>query len=382
DKEGLDKAGLDEEGSGSDKPNRGQKMREIDQEKLGAFIKQTGGMVAAGFNCVTSVLGDRLGLFSELADLGPSSSEALAASLGLHERWVREWLHQQVCIGQVDYDAQTQHFSLSPEAQAVLVDQDHPAFLMGAYDSAVAVVPAMEKLETAFRTGIGMDYDEHGASCACGIERMGAFTKRHRLVPEILPLLPSMEEKLFRGAQVADVGCGGALSTIAMAQAFPRSEFVGYDTSSHALARARANIAEAGVENVRLSDPLQEPLPEYPFFDLITTFDVIHDTPYPARLMQDIHRALKDDGYWLCEDIKGFESFDENRLHHPIAALLYGFSVTICMSAGLSEADGAGLGTLGFTKDLAQKMGQAAGFSGFQQLALDNPMNNYYTFSR
>ena len=181
---------------------------------------------------------------------------------------------------------------------------------------------------------------------------------------------------------VADVGCGGGLATIALAQAYPQSSFVGYDTSDEALARARANLQETGLTNVRFCNPFQEPLPQTRAFDLITTFDVIHDTPYPQDLIDQIYAALQDDGRWLCEDIKGFDSFEDNLKHHPIAALLYGFSVTVCMNSGLSAADGAGLGTLGFTESVAREMTGRAGFREFELLEIENPMNNYYLLGK
>ena len=357
-------------------------MTAVDPDKLGDFLKQTGGMVTAGFNCAISVLGDRLGLFKALYEIGPCDSAALAEALDLHERWVREWLQHQACVGQIEYDATSKCFALSAEAHAVLVDADHPAYLMGAYDAALAVFPAVEKLQQSFRTGVGMSYDEHGPDCACGVERMGAFSKQHRLVPEMLPQIPQMQQRLLGGGMVADVGCGGALSTIAMAQAFPDSQFIGYDTSAVALQRAKANVAEAGVTNIKLLDPLNDPLPQQPTFDLVTTFDVVHDTPYPDRLISDIYRALKPQSYWLCEDIKGFETFNENLQNHPIAGLLYGFSVMVCMNSGLSTEDGAGLGTLGFTRNLAEQMTLAAGFDEFSQLDIDSPMNNYYLLKK
>ena len=357
-------------------------MAAVDQDKLGDFLKQTGGMVAAGFNCAISVLGDRLGLFETLYAIGPCDSATLAKKLHLHERWVREWLQHQACVGQVDYDPNSGVFALSAEAHAVLVDADHPAYLMGAYDAALAVFPAVETLQQSFRTGLGMSYDEHGPNCACGIERMGAFSKQHRLVPEMLPMIPHMQERLTAGAKVADVGCGGALSTIAMAQAFPNSQFVGYDTSEEALRRARANVAESGVTNIQLCNPLHEPLPQQPTFDLVTTFDVVHDTPYPDRLITDIYNALRAESYWLCEDIKGFETFTENLQNHPMAGLLYGFSVMVCMNSGMSTEDGAGLGTLGFTRNLAEQMTKVAGFEDFSQLDIESPMNSYYLLKK
>ncbi len=350
----------------------------IDKDKLNEFIRQTGSNVTAGFNCVVSVLGDRVGLFKGLSKIGGGTSQQLADSLGLNERWVREWLQHQACVNQIEYEEETQRFSISPEAESVLVDEDSPAYLMGAYHSALSVFPAAEKLEDAFRSGIGMTYDDHGSSCACGMEKMGAYTKKHRLVQEILPLVPGLVDRLTDGIKVADVGCGGALSTVVMAKAFPSSTFVGYDTSEHALALARKNIEEMGVQNVTVANPSAEPLPSDSSLDFVTTFDVVHDTPYPDQMIQDIFGSLATGGQWLCEDIKGLNSFEENLREHPMAAMLYGFSITICMSSGLSTADGAGLGTLGFTEALAEKMMIDSGFADFKNLEVDTPLNNYY----
>ncbi|MEM9623212.1 MAG: methyltransferase domain-containing protein [Pseudomonadota bacterium] len=354
---------------------------QLDGDALRRFVKRSGDMVAAGFNCAITVAGDRLGLYVALQQHGPVTPTELAEATGLHERWLREWLQHQACVKQVEY-ADDGRFFLSPEAAAVLVDSDHPAYLMGAFDSAVAVAPAVDKLQEAFRTGLGMSYDDHGASCACAVEKMGAFTKQHRLVPELIPLIEGLHEQLSAGIKVADVGCGGALSSIAMALRYPASEFVGYDISEHALDRARENIAEAGVSNVSVCNPLQQPLPATGEYEFVATFDVIHDTPYPAQLIADIHAALKPGGHWLCEDIRGFETFAENLREHPMAGMLYGFSVMVCMSAGLSTADGAGLGTLGFTEGVAREMTAAAGFASFRKLDVDNPLNNYYVLTR
>lgn len=357
-----------------------QAARKLDSDKLKNFVKQTGDMVAAGFNCAITVLGDRLDLYQGLSKLGPSTPEQLASASELHPRWVREWLQHQACVGQVEFVDGL--FSLSPEAEAVLVDENHPAFLMGAFDSAVSVGPAVDRLQDAFRTGIGMSYDEHGPSCACAIERMGAFTKNHRLVPELIPHITTMHEALTDGARVIDVGCGGALSTLAMARHYPNSEFVGYDISEHALARARGNLEEAQLANVQVANPLDEPMPQDESIDFATTFDVIHDTPYPAQLIDDIYRSLKPGGVWLCEDIRGFETFEENLAKHPMAGMLYGFSVMVCMNSAMSTPDGAGLGTLGFTENLARKMTATAGFTGFERLEVDNPLNNYYVLNK
>ena len=349
---------------------------ELDRDRLETFLKFIGGQVAAGFNCALSGLGDQLGLYRALADIGPTSSDELAAHTGLHERWLREWLRHQACVGQVEYA--DGRFGLSPEAAIVLADDNHPFFFASGFGAVTATYPAMPRLPEAFRTGLGLAYDEHGAACACGIERMSAYMQRRELVPKLLPEVDGVVAKLEQGAAVADVGCGSGTALIAMAEAFPNSTFTGYDTSRHALARATANVEASGVANVYFVDPAETPLPGEPTLDLVTTFDVVHDTTHPAALLRAIRGSLRDDGVWLCSDIKSFPTFEQNLAENPMAALLYGFSVTVCMSASMSTPDGAGLGTLGFNEEVAREMSAAAGFSRFEILDYGNALNSFY----
>jgi len=351
---------------------------EIDKEKLERFSQRVVGSIAAGLNCAISSLGDALGLYRALHELRSADSSELAQHTGLSERWVREWLRHQACMGQIDYDAATDRFFLSPEAVAVLVNTQHPAYFGGGFESATSAFGSLPGLVESFRSGIGLTYDDHGPGCASGIERMTRFFNEFLLVPKILPLLDDVVDKLRGGGSVADVGCGGGVATLAMATAFPDATVIGYDISNHALERARHRLSHLDLPNVRFVNPLEEPMPEGPTFDLITTFDVIHDAPRPQPLLESIHRALKDDGTFLCEDIRSFPTFQENLQQHPMAGLLYGFSIMVCMSSALSTADGAGLGTLGFNEAVARDMTAAAGFSRFRRLDYDNPMNNYY----
>lgn len=348
----------------------------VDRDRLEAFHKLIGDQVAAGFNCSLSSLGDRLGLYRAVKETGPTTSEELAAHTGLHERWLREWLRHQACVGQLEYA--DGRFSLSPEGAVVLAREGHPFFFASAFRAVTATYPAIPKLPEAFRTGLGLAYDEHGPACACGIERMSAWMQRKELVPKLLPDLPDVVDKLERGAAVADVGCGAGTAMLAMAEAFPASTFVGYDTSKHALALASRNCAQSGAQNVRVADPSAEPMPGGPTFDLVTTFDVVHDTTHPADLLRAIRRALKEDGAWLCSDIRSFPTFEQNLAEHPLASLLYGFSVTVCMSASLSTPDGAGLGTLGFNEEVARSMATEAGFTRFTTLDYGNAINSFY----
>ena len=205
---------------------------------------------------------------------------------------------------------------------------------------------------------------------------LGPWT-RQEFVPRIIPALDGVTAKLKSGAVAADVGCGGGLALMAMAMAYPDSEFHGYDPSSHAIDRCQAKVDESGLTNVKLFVAGGESLPVEPTYDFLITFDCIHDMTKPAEVIASIKKALKQDGTWLIKDIQSHPDFKDN-LRNPFLAMLYGFSVSSCMSSALSEPDGAGLGTLGFNPDVARTMVTDAGFTGFVEHDFEDPSNLYY----
>ncbi len=353
----------------------------LDVEKIEATVKHVFGMLGGAVISGMIYLGDRLGLYRALAGAGPVTSEALATSTGLHERWVREWLRGQAAAGLIDYAGQhdgQDRFSLSPEGAMVLAEERSPAFAAGGFGGLPAQMAVIEKLPEAFKTGRGLPYDVFGAEGNRGVERMFAPWFRTMLVPVALPALDGVQAKLEAGAHVADIGCGAGVALIEMAKAFPASQFQGYEISEHALALANANKQEAGLTNVTFHDARTDPIASDASFDLITTFDCLHDMAHPAPVMQAIRQAIKPDGTWLIADIKTKSSFEENLRENPMAGMMYGFSVMSCLSSALSEPDGAGLGTLGFTEDVARVMTREAGFTRFQPRDFDHPMNAYY----
>jgi len=163
-----------------------------------------------------------------------------------------------------------------------------------------------------------------------------------------------------------------------MAKAYPASSFHGYDISQFALARAEQKRAEAGVTNVHFHDPRTEPLPVDHSVDLVTTFDCIHDMTHPQEVMAAIRDAVADDGTWLLVDIKALDTYAENVRKNPMASLMYGISVLSCMSSALSAPDGAGLGTLGLSENVARAMAAEAGFRRFRRLEIDSSVNAFY----
>ena len=326
-------------------------------------------------------LGDRLGIYRAMEGAGPLTPAELASRTGLQERWLLEWLRGQAAAELIDYqsggDDKEDRFELSPYGAAVLSDEEGSiAFASGAFTGGTPPEIA-DKLADAFRTGIGLSYEEMGPNAAHRTERMLGSWIRLALVPQIIPALDGVHEKLEKGAVVADVGCGSGLALIAMAETYPKSTFVGYDPNSHGIERARQMVAEKGLQNIELHTAGGEALPEEPRFDFILTFDCIHDMPHPSRVIAAIRRAILPDGTWLIKDIRSKPRFEDN-LGHPMLAMFYGFSVSSCMSSALSEPGGAGLGTLGFNPEVAEKMVREAGFTRFVEHDFDDPANLYY----
>ena len=197
-------------------------------------------------------LGDALGLYRALRGAGPLTSQQLADKTGLHERWVREWLHGQAAAGLVEYHGDGQ-FELSAEMGVLLADETHPKFAAGIFSDLPQRMQLLERLPESFRTGLGLPYDARGAQGARGIERVFGPWFRTALVPTVLPALDGVSDKLRAGARAADVGCGAGVALLEMAKAYPHSEFHGYDISQHALARAEDNRRAAGLEQCKVS---------------------------------------------------------------------------------------------------------------------------------
>jgi 2-polyprenyl-3-methyl-5-hydroxy-6-metoxy-1,4-benzoquinol methylase len=352
-------------------------MAELDVERLKEYAKLVFGALGGAMTSAMICLGDRLGLYRAMADGEPVDSTTLAAKTGLAERWVREWLHQQGAAGVIEHRGDGR-FALSPEGCQVLAEESSPAFGAGFFSHFPQMMTVVDRLPEAFRTGVGLPYDAFGPEGAVGVERGFAPWFRTLLVPLALPAVPGLTDALSAGTRVADVGCGGGVALIEMAKAFPQSTFHGWDVSEHALARAEQNRAAAGVTNVTFHDARHDPLPSDASFGFITTFDCLHDMTHPDAVMRAIRKAIRPDGVWLICDIKARDGYEANVAKNPMAAMMYGTSVLTCMSSALSEPDGAGLGTLGLTADLAKRMTVEAGFSSFEPLDLGHPINAFY----
>jgi SAM-dependent methyltransferase len=348
----------------------------MDADRMKEAARTIAGTLNGTMTAVMIHLGDRMGFYRTLADGSPRSSRQLADELSLDERWVREWLHQQAAAGILRHEGGS--FSLEEETALLLSDENHPAFLGGMFGHLPQQIAVVEKLPEAFRTGLGLPYDAFGPEGAVGVERGFAPWLRTLLVPMALPRLPGVVEALEGGVEVADVGCGGGVALLEMAKAFPNSRFHGFEISLHALERAAQNRREAGVENVTFHDARRNPLPDDGRYAFVTTFDCLHDMTDPARVIETIRAAIRDDGLWFIAEVKAHPTLEENVKRNPMASMMYGVSVLSCMSSSLSEPGGAGLGTLGLDATRLDAMVKRAGFSSLEEVDLRHPVNAFY----
>ncbi len=349
-----------------------------DPDKLKMFSFQVFTKLEGAVTAGMIHLGDRLGLYTAMKAAGaPMTTHQLAASLELHERWVREWAYNQAAARIIECD-EHERFSLSPEAAAVLASPEHPAYGMGMFHRLPQTMATLDDMPESFRTGVGYNYDSHGCAGAIGIERSFEPWNKTFLLPVVLPALNGVTDRLEAGATVADVGCGAGGAVLLMAGAYPKSTFSGYDISQHALDRAATKLVESGVANASFHDPRETPLAADHSVDFITTFDCIHDMTHPKQMMEALRAAIKPDGTWLLVDIKAHDSFMDNVRKNPMSPLMYGISVLSCMSSAMSTPDGAGLGTLGFSENTARRMATDAGFSHFRKLDIEHSVNAFY----
>ncbi len=347
----------------------------LDEGKMDAFLQRVVRDLSGTVVTLMCSLGDRLGLFKILATLGPVSSTELARQAGVNERYTREWLHALLSAGYLTYDPMTECFSLPGEHAPALAHEGGPVFVGGLYQQLPALLTPFNRLVRAFREGGGIPAAAFDENCWEGMSRVAATWFDNLLVPEWLPMLPDVRAKLEGGVRVADIGCGYGRALVNLAQAFPCSYFVGYDHFEPALQRARQSARKAGVEDrvrFRALD-VSEGLPEA--YDLITTFDVVHDLADPPAALRAIREALRPDGVYVMLEINSAERPEDNS--GPLGALMYGISVLYCMTTSLAH-QGAGLGTLGLPEPAVRALCRDAGFSSVRQAALNNPIHVLY----
>jgi SAM-dependent methyltransferase len=346
----------------------------IDQAKTEAFVGKVLTDATSTVATVMASIGDRLGLFKELAQ-GPATSAELAERAHINERYAREWLSEMTSAGYLAYDPISQRFTLPPEHAPVLAQEGGPFFLGAAFQQVIAEIGPYNQLIQAFRQGGGVPMEAYGPDLWEGQARFSAGFFEHLLVPVWLPAMPEVQAKLERGALVADVGCGHGRALIKLARTYPQSCYVGYDLFAPTVATATANAQAAGVaDRVRFEQrDVSEGLPEQ--YDVISTFDVVHDAVNPRRLLRAIREGLRPSGRYVCMEINSSDKLEENV--GLVGSLFYGVSVLYCMTTSLAR-HGEGLGTLGLPETELRELCAEAGFSDVRRVPIEIPFNNLY----
>ena len=347
----------------------------FDEAKLEAFMEKAIGNLSGTMTTIQCVLGDRLGLFKDLAENGPATAENLAARAGVNERYATEWLRGMASAGYLEQDRDSGRFSMPPEHALVLAQEGSPMFFGGGYQMIPGMMAVLDELTDAFRKGGGVKQDAYPDDWWEGMQRFSDGFFENFLLQQWIPAVPDAQKKLEDGGLYADVGCGSGRALLKLAAAFPNSEFVGYDISKQQLKRAKANAKAAGVDKrVRFEQKdVNEGLPEQ--YDVISTYDVVHDAVDPQGLLTAIRQGLNDDGIYICLDINCADDHADNE--GPLASMFYGFSVTYCMTTSLAN-DGEGLGTCGLPESKLRELCDEAGFSSVKRVELENPFNNLY----
>ena len=334
---------------------------------MGRFV----GDLGAAMSAALVVIGDRLGLYRAMADGEPVSAEQLAHRTGTDARYVREWLSNQAAGGYVSYDPAGDAFFLTPEQSLALAQEGSPAFIPGAFQVATALTKDEEKIADAFVGRHGVGWHEHHHDLFTGTERFFRPGYAANLISSWIPALDGVQARLESGGRVADVGCGHGASTILMAQAFPRSTFVGFDYHEASIERARTAAQEAGLEDrvrFEVASAKQFPGDQY---DLVAMFDCLHDMGDPVGAAAHVLETLAEDGTWLIVEPYAGDRLEDNL--GPVGRVFYGASTLVCTPASRDQEVGLALGAQAGEARLREVV-TAGGFTRFRR-ATETPFN-------
>src|SRR3954447_11827182 len=343
----------------------------LDEAKVGDFVNRVVGELGATLNAALVVIGDKLGLYAAMTDAGPITPGELAERTGTTERYVREWLNAQAAGGYIEYDPQEKRYTLPPEHAFVLSNENSPYFMPGAFELMTASVRDEPKIREAFRSGAGVGWHEHNHGVFEGCERFFRPGYVANLVASWIPALEGVEEKLQSGATVADVGCGHGASTLLMAEAYPNSRFTGFDYHDGSIETARERAEAAGLgDRVRFE---AIPAAGYPGagYDLVTTFDCLHDMGDPVGAAKHVKSTLHPDGTWLIVEPFAGDRVEDNL--NPVGRVYYGASTLLCTPASLAQDVGLALGAQAGEARLRDVV-TAGGFTRFRR-ATETPFN-------
>ncbi|MCI0607692.1 MAG: methyltransferase domain-containing protein [Anaerolineae bacterium] len=351
---------------------------QFDSAKAEAFAGTFLNALNQASMCLMASIGHRTGLFDVMKDMPPSTVKEIANKSGLNERYVREWLGAMVTSGVVEVDESSAHFKL-PAEHAAFLTRAAGADNIGVFAQYVAVMGGVEdQIVECFKNGGGVPYSEFPRFHAVMAEDSGQSVL-FALESHILPLVPGLSDQLTSGIKFLDVGCGSGRIINKLAGLFPNSRFTGFDLSPEAVSSARNEASSQDLKNVEFI--IQDlsafhETAEVEAYDVITTFDAIHDQGQPLNVLKGIHRALKADGLYLMQDIKASSHVHKN-IDHPIGTFLYAISTMHCMTVSLAQG-GEGLGAM-WGEEKTREYLEKAGFRSVETNVLAHDIqNNWY----
>ncbi|MGB6717420.1 MAG: class I SAM-dependent methyltransferase [Candidatus Acidiferrales bacterium] len=350
----------------------------MNQKRVEELAFRVVGDTAGAFTMALGYIGDRLGLFKAMAGAGPMRSPNLAARTQLNERYVREWLRAMVAAEYIEYDAVTDMYRMSEEQAFVLASEDSPMFVGGIFHFTAPSICNIEKIAEAFKKGGGISYSEIGDEIPHAIERLFRPGYLNFLTKEWLGAVPGLVARLEKGASIADIGCGRGQSTVVMGKGFPKSKVLGIDYHKPSIENARKLAADQGLSNVEFLQAAAHEIPNGKKFDLICSFDCIHDMVDPKATLRAIRGALADDGVYVWSEPNATANAHENR--NPVGKMFHAISPMHCMTVSLAH-NGAGLGTV-IGEEGARALAREAGFTHFEKLAIQNPFNQFFALRK
>jgi 2-polyprenyl-3-methyl-5-hydroxy-6-metoxy-1,4-benzoquinol methylase len=343
----------------------------LDEAKLNQFLGQAVGEMGAAMNAALVIIGDKLGLYKAMAGAGALSPAEVASKTGTNERYVQEWLNAQAAGAFVTYDPQTHRYTLPEEQAFALANDNSPAFLPGAFQVIASMLKDEAKVTEAFRTGKGVGWHEHHHDLFEGTERFFRPGYAANLVSSWIPALDGATAKLERGAVVADVGCGHGASTILMAQAYPKSRFVGFDYHEKSIEQARQRAVAAGVsDRVTFATARAQDFPGKEY-DLVAFFDCLHDMGDPVSAAAHVRTTLGPGGAWMIVEPFAHDTVHQNL--NPVGRMFYCASTMICTPASKAQEVGMALGAQAGEARLRDVVTKG-GFTKFRR-ATETPFN-------
>ena len=138
-----------------------------EEADIGAFVGKVLGDLGGAVSVPLVRIGDALGLYRAIAEIGPATPDEVASAAGCAPRYVREWLSAQAASGYVTYERG--RFSLTGPQAMVFAEPDSPVYLVGAFDTAAAMVENQAKVQAAFHTGKGVAWGDQAGCLFCAV---------------------------------------------------------------------------------------------------------------------------------------------------------------------------------------------------------------------